>query len=61
MKLFTYGLLLTGLVIPTGCTIISVADAVVSTAVDVTVGTVKVATKVTTTVIDAAIPDSEEN
>jgi len=61
MKLLTYGLLLSSLVTATGCTVLSVADAAVSTAVDVTVGTVKVATKVTTTVIDAAIPDADED
>lgn len=60
MKLFSIILLLASLINNVGCTVISVADAVISTAVDVTVGTVKVATKVTTTAIDAVIPDDED-
>jgi hypothetical protein len=60
MKVLVYGLLLANITITAGCTVISVADALVSTAVDVTVGTVKVAVKVTSAVIDTAIPDDDE-
>jgi hypothetical protein len=51
-----------------GCTVLTVAGAavgiastVVSTSVDVAVGTAKVGAKVGGAVIDAAIPDKEEN
>ena len=60
MKLFAYGLLALNFSISTGCTIITVADTIASTAIGITVGTAKVAAKVTTTVIDAAISDSDE-
>ena len=60
MKLFAYGLLALNFSISTGCTIIAVADTIASTAIGITVGTAKVAAKVTTSVIDAAISDSDE-
>ena len=60
MKLFAYSLLALSLIISSGCTIITVADTIASTAIGITVGTAKVAAKVTTTVIDAAISDSDE-
>lgn len=42
-----------------GCTVISVADAVVSTTVDVAVGTVKVAGKAVGKVVDVVTPDGD--
>ena len=60
MKLFAYSLLALSLIIPSGCTIITVADTIASTAIGITVGTAKIAAKVTTSVVDAAISDSDE-
>jgi hypothetical protein len=44
----------------TGCTVVSVADAVVSTTVDVAVGTVKVAGKAVGKVVDVVTPDGDD-
>jgi|GEM_PF-1519344 len=60
MKLFAYNLLALSIILSSGCTIITVADTIASTAIGITVGTAKVAAKVTTSVIDAAISDSDE-
>jgi hypothetical protein len=44
----------------TGCTVVSVADAVVSTTVDVAVGTAKVAGKAVGKVVDVVTPDGDD-
>jgi hypothetical protein len=43
-----------------GCTLVSIADAVLSTAVDVTVGAVKATGKAVGKVVDVVTPDGKD-